>query len=659
MRTTSFGVRLAALALGLMLGGTSLAQEVAPPPPEPQVTSAPTPPMVSFADFRDAVLADVRAEADAGSAGAAFAAATALLAAPNDLAAQAEGALYLEQAAEAGIVEAQVRYAGFLRTGAFGIPIDRDRARDLLEDAASTGDGVALAALGLYVLDTQLGLDGRERGLSLLEDAVEAGNTDAANTIGSLYLQGRAVAVDARKALDYFKIGLVAGSTASISIVADLLRTGGVNLPADTATALALYREAATRGNVGAARRLADMTLRGDGVPVDLDQAIQQLTDLAARGDTQAYFALADIHLTGEFLEPDGNKARDYLQKAADAGNLSGFRRIADLYRFGAQGIDPDLETAMEYYQRAADLGDTGSRRALANIYLDLTQPVADPLRGIELLEEAAAAGDSTASVQLGQLYSINDILTADYQLATQYFDLALSQGNIGATIDRAVALASGPLATEHRDEALQLLTAAVESGVPEAAASLARLQLGGAFPGLGAEGVMSMLLDATQKGDITAARYLLELYRDGFGIALQPDREAAVNLLATLEPMLGAEGVAVERILIGARDPVSPESMQSIADQFEALTRARGTQVLRQLRRVNPRAYVYIVQQKLAGLGIYNGPISGTLDARTIGAIRVACERAEATAQCAPGPLTDGAVQVIGNFLYDQQSQA
>ncbi|MBE7731960.1 tetratricopeptide repeat protein [Devosia faecipullorum] len=599
-------------------------------------------------------LVTVRAEADTGNAGAAFALARGLLAGEPDPSEALEGAKYLEIAADAGIVDAQVQFANLVRRGGHGAPPDAQRALDLLEKAAKTGDASAVLTLGSFVLDTQLGAAGRDRALDLLQNSADAGNINAANLLGGLYLQGRGVPIDPERALEYFEMGLIVGNTPAMVSMGDLYRSGASGIAPDPGKALALYNHAGTLGYAVASRRVADMYLNGEGVSASPETAIGMLEEQAGKGDPQAYLALADYNLRGEIIPVNLTNALAYLEKAVASGNATALLRLGDLYRLGAVGLAPDPGKALEYYNRAIELGAPGAERYAGNLYLDLNQPFASPSRGIELLKTAASKGDATAAIRLGDLYSVNDLVQADYDTSKAYFEMALGFGNSNAILDLAQALVSGPLAVAHRDEALNLLTGAVESGLPGASAELARLQLAGTFPGRGLDGVLSMLLDGARNGDAAAARYLLQLYREGYGLVVQPDHEAAENLLASLEPVLGAEGVAVERIYLAAPDGPIVDNLQAIDAEFSKLKRGFGVQVLRHLRTSNAHAYVYIVQKRLKERGMYSGPLHGMLDTATIGAMRTACEQVGAERTCDAGPLTDGAVQVLANYLFD-----
>jgi TPR repeat protein len=643
-----------ALALTLLAVAPATAQQAAPLPALPGVVVPP-----AYDEFRSASIEALKAEADSGRAAAAFALAKALLPDATNPAGQVEGARYLEQAAEAGIIAAQLQFAGLLRAGSFGVTVDLDRAMAYLESAAATGDTASLTALGTLILDTQLGSTNLERAIGLLEEAAELGDINASNALGALYAQGRGVPLNPKKALEYYNLGLVAGNNNALIATADLLRLGSADVVAAPDKAMALYLAAASKGDRGAARKIADMNLKGEGLAANRTTAETMLAELGTSGDPAAYQALGDLYSRGEMIAVDIDKAIDYYQRSADAGNPAALVRLGDLYRFGATGLSPDMSRAVDFYNKAIDLGYAQARRTLAGLYMAADSPIADPERGVELLEAGAVAGDTQAAIQLGQLYSTNDVFAADYDRAKKYFELAIAQGNFAAAIRMGSAFAIGPLAATHSDEALSILTGAVESKIPGAATEMAKLQLAGAFPGVKLDGVISMLLETARAGDVTAARYLVQLYRDGYGLLLQPDAKAAAAMLANFEPLLGKEATAAERILLNAKDGRTQVALDSISADFQLLSRATGIQILRQLRGLNAQAYVRIVQEGLAALDIYKGALHGTLDSTTIRAIRTACEQAGAAQRCSGGPLTEDAVLVIGNFLFDKRQLA
>jgi hypothetical protein len=222
-----------------------------------------------------------------------------------------------------------------------------------------------------------------------------------------------------------------------------------------------------------------------------------------------------------------------------------------------------------------------------------------------------------------------------------------------------ASAFAKAPFAEDHKTEALALLTNAIESRVPGAAAELARLQLAGAFPDRGADGVLSLLLDAARAGDADAARYLVRLYRDGSGAVLQPNRTAAESTLKEFAPLIGFEAAAVEGIAIKAAQGQTIEIFQAIEAELAKLRPTEAARVLRQLRGTNTRAYVFVVQKHLADAGIYKGALQGTLDGVTIRAIGQVCDQLGVSQECAAGPLTSNVVRLISDFIFTPKGPA
>ncbi|MEO8683835.1 MAG: SEL1-like repeat protein [Devosia sp.] len=594
--------------------------------------------------------------ADAGDAAAELAVARAKFADP-DPKRQREGVPYLESAASAGVIDAVVQLGGLYASGGYGVAPDPSKAKSNYETAASAGSIEAVAALGRLLLNSDFTPEGRKRGIDLLNQAVNAGQVSAANTLGQLYIEGRGVPIDVDKALYYFGIGLVAGSSSSTVNIGDLLRAGALNLSPNPAVALEFFQKAAQSGDDGAGRRIADMYLRGEAVSQDVPKGLQMLADLAATGDAQSYVVLGDIQRDGEFVTADAAKAVDYYQQAAALGNNSGTLRLASLYMSGTGGVTVDIPRALQYYNDAVEQGNSSARRALAAMYLEGKVVSPDPQKAIDLLSEASTFGDGDAAEDLAVLYAKNEPFPSNYDEVKKYLDLSLAMGNTRAVIGVATAIAEGPLARGHRDEAYALLDGAVASGVPGAAARLARLQLDGQFPAQGLSGVMTMLNTAALGGDQASAHFLLQLYRDGYGLLLKPDLKAADAFLDTMEPVFGLEGTAMERIMLAAERSENQETLEAISVEYARLSKPNAISTLDNLRRVNARAYVYLIQQRLAQLGLYSGTINGTLDTTTIRAFQAACTKANAARECAPGPLTSGTARIIGDLIWTAAS--
>ena len=556
------------------------------------------PPSEKLTDLLESSLQSLIADADQNDQAAMMAVGRAYLA-NADLEERAKGVPYLEKAADAGSVEALLLLGMVYSSGNYGVTPDPAKTMAAYERAIEANSVDATVALGRLLLTTDFTPEGQARAIELLNKGASEGRADAINELGAIYARGRGVPADAGRAMRYYAMGILAGDRPSLVAAGDLLRFGATDLPADPMLARELFERAGVIGDLGARRRLAEMHLRGEGTAADPLKSVELFTELAENGDISSFITLGDLFARGEFVPADGAKAVGYYERAAAAGNAAGILRLAEIYFNGAPGIEADPDKGIQHYQRAIEMGSTAAMRALANIHLAGDFVPANAQRGIDLLTAAAARGDGSAAETLAVLYTNNDPFPADIEVARRNLEIALAAGNTRAALRVAAGIAQGPLARDHMDMAYQLLSNAVAGGVPGAAAELARLQLAGSFPAESLSGIMTMLNDAARNGDIDAARFLLGLYRDGSGLLLRPDPVAAETFLASVEPLLGADAAAYERVVMLAGRGDNLANLEAITAQFERMSKDNGLRALDLLRRLNARAYVYVLQQR------------------------------------------------------------
>lgn len=109
----------------------------------------------------------------------------------------------MEQAADAGSIEA----ASFLGS-IYSIPVgmakpDYKKARQFSTQAADGGDPRGMSDLGELYLDGRGGPKNVKTGLSWLEKAADLGEVSAYFTLGNIYFNGKIVKTDLKKAFDY------------------------------------------------------------------------------------------------------------------------------------------------------------------------------------------------------------------------------------------------------------------------------------------------------------------------------------------------------------------------------------------------------------------------------------------------------------------------
>ncbi|SDG16902.1 tetratricopeptide repeat protein [Pelagibacterium luteolum] len=601
--------------------------------------------------FLDDALSALVAEADAGDGAAALAVAKARFASesPEE---QRQGVDYLISAHEAGASEATLMLANLYESGGYGMLPDLEQAEELYGIAIENGSIDAKVSLGRLLVNTSFSAADKQRGLTALEEAHAAGSISAANFLADLYSTGRAVPIDTQTALDYYSFGLASGNTTSLLAVGDMLRTGAFRLPARPDLAMTLFERAIANGQVSATYRIADMYIRGEAVEQDIEFGMSMLTALANSGDDDAYIALGDLYARAEILPPDFDQAVAFYQQAAET-SPTGYLRLAGLYLEPPVAMPPEPRRAVEYYETAAEMGSTTALRSLADLYLEGRVLAPNPQRAFDLLDEAVSFGDGTAATRLAILHANNEPFPADFDAVQRYLSLALAMGNSAAIIDVSTAIAEGPLVRTVRDDAYNWLRSAAESGLPGAASRLARLQLDGLFPAESLSGVIEMVRASANSGDKAAARFIIGLYRDGYGLLMSPDLAAAQDYVDQYAPLLGPEETTIEQIRLEASRGQSLEVFETILAQYKSLTPATSITFLDQLRQENDRAFVFVVQSELTEEGLFAGVPNGTMDGLTIQSFNAACAAANAMTECLPGPMTGATARVIGRYIW------
>lgn len=334
---------------------------------------------------------------------------------------------WLERAAEAGHVEAQVTLAGFLFYGRGGTPVDARKAFEWYQRAADQGNGEArrqvitalrrgagitrdlarakqlteeLAAAGDAWAATQLAL----ARIDDLKGEAERGNPYAWGELGRRYDFGLGANKDAAEALRCYENAVKGGHVDSVPSLARFLQSGTV-VPRDEPRAEALLREAAATdvtfaqtslaGLLSASKRgaagmrearywgeravhenhrfamysTAMLYLRSSNpTPQEVDRGRKLLEMGGNAGETLAMNELARRLRDGRFGGKEGAAALRWWHKSADANNTSAMLELATVYQQGdpAAGIYQDLGEARRFLEKAAKLNSEEAKKRLA-----------------------------------------------------------------------------------------------------------------------------------------------------------------------------------------------------------------------------------------------------------------------------------------------------
>jgi TPR repeat protein len=163
----------------------------------------------------------------------------------------------------------------------------------------------------------------------------------------------------------------------------------------DPQAALQHYRRAAELGFAEAQATLGAIYERGwQGVNQDDGQAAQWYAKAAAQGHAGAELNLGNLYAKGRGVPQDMAKARQLIQAAADQGFAPAQAALAQL-----NGRGPAAAPGEDIFQRAVALYKSGDHSGAA-----------------ALIQQAAEAGNPTATYEMGYMFENGDGLAQDHE---------------------------------------------------------------------------------------------------------------------------------------------------------------------------------------------------------------------------------------------------
>ena len=130
----------------------------------------------------------------------------------------------------------------------------------------------------------------------------------------------------------------------------------GKGVPQDAEKSVALYRQAADKGNLYAQYNLGVSYDTGNGTPQNYRQAVKWYQRAAEQGASFAQFNLAIMYEQGRGAHRSYKKAAHWYNKAAKQGYIKAQNNLGYLYESG-QGVKKNLVAAYVLFDIAAEQG--------------------------------------------------------------------------------------------------------------------------------------------------------------------------------------------------------------------------------------------------------------------------------------------------------------
>lgn len=261
------------------------------------------------------------------------------------------------------------------------------------------------------------------------------------------------------------------------------------------------------------------------------DMNNEQLRLNAQEGDVEAAFLLGKRLLA---VRGGAMEGVEYLKEAAKKRHLQACEILGSTFLYGEGGVPQDKRQAMVYYEQAQALGSVTARTRLIDLYLD-SEDKAE--RGLQLLTDAADAGDRKAAARAARLYLTGEVRYVDLERAAKYALLSDDSAVLFETAEKLDLLDTNEAL---RDEMYQKLLAKDREGAQLgisaclALGELYRRGKGTKADGRSAERLFLRAIELEKQqvmSEPKAELMLAELYEKG-AEGLPADHESARRLL-------------------------------------------------------------------------------------------------------------------------------
>lgn len=295
------------------------------------------------------------------------------------------------------------------------------------------------------------------------------------------------------------------------------------------------------------------------------------------------------VNLTGRAYQArsDFTNARQFFEMADKAGNAYAHANLAWFLIEGAGGpADPAKGLAM--LREGADAGNVLAQYSLGIIYREGRGGVkADPAMAVDWLRKAATQGHALAMYDLAILLRDGSGTIADPAASLDWLKKAASLGNADSMAALGYAYEQGEGVAVDFGQARAWYGRAADLGQVDAMTNLGRLNEAGEGGPQNYDAAFALYSAAAEAGHATAMANLANLYEFGLGTDPSP-RDAAYWLARSV---MAGNGDVIDE-LAGAPDDYALDVRKELQDFLKAR-------------------------------GLYDGPVDGDMNARTVEALR------------------------------------
>jgi uncharacterized protein len=286
-----------------------------------------------------------------------------------------------------------------------------------------------------------------------------------------------------------------------------------------------------------------------------------------------------------------------------------------------------------------------------------------DAAVAIKAYEKAVSGRSTHALLRLGNIYRYGRFVRANGKRAAKYYRQAADAGNAYGLYGLGTMYAE----REFRGigspaKGLEFLRGAEAAGVPEAVVAISNSYLYGRGVKRSPKQALARLITAMNNGNLTAARELISIHRSGrqdHGTKLLPRNQSlARTYLEQIASRLGLGDLAFENLLFESSRVKGVSKYHRLYDRLQDLPPGNKSAFIRELRTLNPTAYLFLIQTRLKQLGHYRGKVTGQFNSATSRAVRKYCDRIKTRYFCREGPMTGQTAEIL-SYAFVSNSMA
>ena len=322
---------------------------------------------------------------------------------------QKDALLYLKQAADSGLVNAQREYGKALGEGKLGLKENKEAALSWIRKAAKQGDEECIYLIGLmYFTGSEYGVK-RDLEQAYFWLSIAARSSDASinkratnriNKLQDLFVKSR----------DEY----------TTKLELELLKQVD-KLKASQLDILKRVRDQRAEQTILTAN--TSMGLEGAAPNIQHSIRVDHLISNAESGDSMAMLGLGNWYLE----QKESVKAEGWLNKSAQKGNVKAMLALGDQYIHGGFG-ERDFKEGSQWLKRAAAKGSIESMNILGGMAKADMLPGGKPADAALWFRQAAEKGDAEAQTRLGGLLYNGEVVKQDLKGGKKWIEKAAAQ---------------------------------------------------------------------------------------------------------------------------------------------------------------------------------------------------------------------------------------